>query len=1238
MYHYEALGDERFQELCQALITKDHPTAQCLPVGQPDGGRDAFALRTARAQLEPKGELIVFQVKFARNATGTREEREMVESVIRTEKRKVERLKAAGLTKYYLITNVKGTAHLEVGSIDRVNKLLSEAFGVEAYCWWRDDLDRRMDGNASVKWSYPDILKATDLLGALVYGSLGEDEERRRSAVRAYITDQYEDDQELKFKQTDLRSSMTELFVDLPMSESLSGIDEDTQVVARGGPPVFGSHNHLFFYREKLLAAEYILKPPAGHISARILLEGAPGQGKSTVTQYVCQLLRMQLLDKHDDLGRVADRHRNFRARIPFKVDLRDLAKWLSGVDPFQPKPVELGEHEVRSLEGFLAAQVRHASGGATFTVSDLIAVAKASHILLALDGFDEVANIEMRSALVKEITKSSSRLMNAGGYSVQTIVTSRPAAFAKSVRFPREQWAYFELLPLERGHVDSYTEKWMTAKSLKASEKASLVRVLEEKLKEAHTQYLAKNPMQLTILLSLINNRGASLPEKRTALYDAYMDMFFSRESEKSDIVRDNRELLVDIHRFLAWKLQTSAENGDNGSIEHGALRVLLFSYLDEQGEDTSIVSALFDGIIERVGALVSRVQETYEFEVQPLREYFAARHLYETAPYSAAGSEKVGTKLDRFRALVANPYWLNVARFYGGCFSKGEVSALVDELSELADGEEYGLTSHAQTVALMFLADWVFTQYQPAVKRIVELIGAGHQLKRLLAAEQGGSLSWPPLPDRSGRGDLVEKLWGHYLKSDCADEQAALADAIAGNSNPAEMFGRWLTSREHLSEEAWTLRGVRLGLFRTLPDAVLNALPSPLRPEVVSSFLSAQQFELLERSPETKDAAVKSFLEGAVVLGVTQDEYSSSASELAWIAVVLSPYQYGMARSDTSGAPLQVVMARRFGGPNRGRRTRRPEAAFSALPSRLKSPVNAYEKFLATPTSTLASSTAPWSDLVEALRASWGDCLAVDRIACIAAGVRARNEAGHEQSLVSADNLVAAARFARLKSGAPRWWRETLNSSRDDEEFVRHMLILWVWGTKRTLLTLLEAIDQRLRILDQKLWLRLISAFRYVHSYTDTSNRYIEVFNREELKQLQNKHARTLMLFGSRMHMDARYDCVPGILGDGGASAPELQFAMDATIHACRTHKRWRKALPLAERLYERGAVARASPSKDDLGIDKESAVAISRSLGSYPLAMVATADSKLKALAGERSSKLLDVATRERWFSGT
>ena len=75
--------------------------------------------------------------------------------------------------------------------IDRVDDLLSKAFDVPAYCWWRDDLDRRVDANSSIKWSFPDILRGSDLLQFLYQGRFGGDESRRLAAIRAYLAHQY---------------------------------------------------------------------------------------------------------------------------------------------------------------------------------------------------------------------------------------------------------------------------------------------------------------------------------------------------------------------------------------------------------------------------------------------------------------------------------------------------------------------------------------------------------------------------------------------------------------------------------------------------------------------------------------------------------------------------------------------------------------------------------------------------------------------------------------------------------------------------------------------------------------------------------------------------------------------------------------------------------------------------------------------------------------------------------------
>lgn len=1230
MYHYDTLGHERFQELCQALISVDFPSAQCLPVGQPDGGRDAYLHLLSFSDLSHLSELVVFQVKYSKNPNGDRSERDAIAELVRTEKRKIDQLKARGLKKYIFITNVKGTAHLDVGSIDTVNEELSKLLGVEALCWWQDDLDRRLDAASDVKWSYPEVIKATDLLQVLVQGQLGEHEERRRNAIRAYLTVQYEEDLELKFKQTDLRSKMTSLFVDLPISQIVHGYHDDVIVQPSITPFYSGFKRNFLHYREINHAAEFLLNAMPQKRSSRILIEGAPGQGKSTVTQYVCQVMRMLVLNKRKELSDLEHNGRGISARLPFRVDLRDLAKWLAGTDPFQSKLVSLADHEPKSLEGFISAQVRNASGGASFDVSDVQAVAKAGHIFLALDGFDEVADAEMRNTLVTEISKATSRLSNLGSFTVQTVVTSRPAAFAKSVRFPREHWSYYQLLPLERTHVDAYTEKWMRAKGLKSGECDGITKVLNEKLEEAHTQYLAKNPMQLTILLSLINNRGSSLPEKRTAMYDAYMDMFFSRESEKSEIVRDNRDLLVDIHRYLAWVLQTGAEGGGDGSIEYSELRLELFRYLDSQGEDTSIIDGLFDGIIERVGALVSRVQETFEFEVQPLREYFAARHLYDTAPYSTIADEQKGTKLDRFRALVYNPYWLNATRFYGGCFSKGEVSALVDELKLLTSEGSYVKTSLPRIVALMFLSDWVFSQYQPAVKRVVELICAKPQLRQLLAAEQSGELNWARLPARSGKKEFVSRLWEHFIASQFSDEQRALAFALRQSTSETELVNLWVGLRGSIDEKEWISKGSMLNIFHAkeidINSFILNSLPS----FVVKELLIACRFDILNFDEVNYVNFYKEVLKVTYINIFKLRICPFLDSKLFYMAKILNSDQYHLVFNDEYKANLLHLIEMNFpGGYSNWCGMQNSKGA-----TQTKGVFDAYQAFLKAPCSDLSTSSALWVELVETLRSELGDCNAIDHIAIIAAGIRVRGEIGDDQPLLSTTNLVGSVRYARMKSGAPKWWSQKLTELKDSPDLPRYLLILWTWATPRTLFSLAKELDCIMCSLSSEEWKQFWQDYVQCRRGYQRKNK-IRQLEKNELSSFLQLGSRTATLLGEYLRGEVRYQVVKPVLNDKTSSAPELNFALGAVYRSLQVDPDWKPMLDDVRALYSRGAYVAIRPRTEEWHMPLAVATQILDDLESYPLVLIGIADTVVRAQAGEAIPNLLDTAKKEKWF---
>ena len=81
-YQLENLGDERFQELCQALLVREFPDVQCFPVGMPDGGRDAV-----RWFYVTKGEksFSVFQVKYVRKPLAEEDPHKWLEKTLEGE-------------------------------------------------------------------------------------------------------------------------------------------------------------------------------------------------------------------------------------------------------------------------------------------------------------------------------------------------------------------------------------------------------------------------------------------------------------------------------------------------------------------------------------------------------------------------------------------------------------------------------------------------------------------------------------------------------------------------------------------------------------------------------------------------------------------------------------------------------------------------------------------------------------------------------------------------------------------------------------------------------------------------------------------------------------------------------------------------------------------------------------------------------------------------------------------------
>jgi hypothetical protein len=844
-------------------------------VAQPDGGRDALQRTTKLPSA-----FIVFQVKFVRNPGKLDDPIKWITDIFDIEATKIDRLIQKGASRYILVSNYSGTAHLDKGSIDLIYTALKSRFSIDINCLWRDDIERRLDGLWDIKLSYPEVLSGSDFLRLLLETTAGKENERQTKIVRAFLADQYQEEIHVKFRQIDLNANIFDLFIDLPFSITLRNIDKQTlrQIQASGRLQISMQQEDrgsvtirpYSWASKPISAATFILH----HINVmplrQLIVHGGPGQGKSTLMQYICQIHRMRWLQRSTDTAALPEEHLNSPLRIPVKVDFRDFAAWITATETHADSTISA---KSTSAETFIAHTIQRRSGGAAFTVDDLISVAGRSPLLIVFDGLDEVADVSQREQVVNAVSQAATRLREANPETA-IIATSRPAAFTNSPGFPEDLFPVLELGSVTMDGAVSYSGRWATARNLPARELEELRDVLVTKAAEPHIRDLTKNPMQLAIVLNLIHQQGPALPDKRTALYDEYINLFFGREAAKSLIVRDNIELLKDIHRFLGWTLHCAAEvPGGAGRIAQQELQTVLTSYLEKEGHSTEIVPALFTAVAERVVMIVQKIQGMYEFEVQPLREYFAGRYLYNTASYSPTGKEKSGTKPDRFEAMSRNAYWLNVTRFYAGCYSKGELADLAEGIVDLIRDPEFGLTRHGVRTAAMLISDWVFQQSPRAMGKLVDVLCEEECIRRLLLRDvhTGENESDVPKLAVGGARKVVEAALDMVARHVRRVDVARRASAFVRSNLPRdEIEIHWLRRKPKdavVELEDWLRVGDCLHCLGTVAaEKVYSDQFGALKEDIQLRLYACGRIDLLQRMNLDEDSWTRLIFERPV------------------------------------------------------------------------------------------------------------------------------------------------------------------------------------------------------------------------------------------------------------------------------------------------------------------------------------------------------------------------------------
>ncbi|MEU4221975.1 hypothetical protein [Actinoplanes sp. NPDC026623] len=800
-YPLHQLGTLEFEHMTQSLLAAFVGPANVRVLG---AGRDGGRELTTRATFEVQGGLqwsgyTVAQAKFrarpgspGTNATWLRAQvrKELNDWIDPTKNRypKPENL--------LFVTNVvlsavpgHGLDHVEEVFDEFADKLPLKAYAV----WHYDHVCRLLDDHPGVRAAYAGLLTTGDVLTQLSQVLLGEavdiGQVLHRHAAKELVAEQW-----VRLGESGSRTNEK-------LQIGQIGIDLHAELEPAGKLEV---GKQLSVLAHMIGVGDGVLRPSIcdGAAPHRVLV-GGPGQGKTTLSQLLCQIYRTHLIA---DLGAIGPQaaaavttlRQHFAAqglptptsrRWPLRVDLGGYADVLGGSPD-------------TSLLRYLATRISERSAE-TITAPQLLTWLKSWPWLLILDGFDEVVAPKVREVMIDRI---GDFFIDAGSVDadLMVIATTRPQGY--SAEFSPSQYQHLRLMPLTQQQAVAYAR--MLADVRLADDPDARANVLaraSEAAKDPLTARLMTTPLQVTIMSLLLEGR-ARVPQDRYSLFADYYRTIYSREVAKSNatarLLEQHRRTVDKLHDKVGLQLQNQAEatGGADVALPHLAVQQMARTILDQEDypaqEAEELAHKIAKAATTRLVLLVPKHLDSVGFDVRSLQELMAARAVT-TGP-----DERV---MARLRAIALSAHWRNTFLLAAGRIAVDRshlVDAILNLLEDLDTSSYLSLYLHPAARAALDLLDDRFAAPSPRV-----------EMK--LVHRAIGILQSPPARDLREAADILQRVsitGSNPIGSFIAD---AAKFSLAGNPpqqiTAAMMLTRWTAGTGALAT---------LGRQRTKPD----------------------------------------------------------------------------------------------------------------------------------------------------------------------------------------------------------------------------------------------------------------------------------------------------------------------------------------------------------------------------------------------------------------------------------
>jgi len=740
IYELNRFSPQSFERLIQALAASVLGIGvQIFGVGR-DGAREATYNGKCRISGDECDGYVVIQAKYRQSSEGTKNNPDWLKNQIDIEMSKFEE-KRRSLQKpdYYLIaSNVRLSASAGdstgkgEGGIDKVTKHLkywSDKLGIKGvYVWHADTIGAFLDANEEIRTTFSFWVQPGDVLASLLR-TVGEP--RHEEVLFRYMRRGIRDSRDIKTRDmgqvTGRTIALDALFIDLPIDQkpvdtrSYGGaqpLEPEGEPISEADYSEVDENVNIsrFAGKANVLASLMVraadkfdlsgccnnvtLPPPKdpclqkGPLENRVVILGGPGQGKSTIGQFMAQLCRARLLHStkqsqtpeiNGAIQAILARALNEKIpvsgppRLPIHIELPRFADALSDANR---------KDEDLTVLSYVARQVSKASEETVTGAMLRRWLAKVPSVVI-LDGLDEVPRSGNRADVIAAIEELLDAIHEVNADCL-IFATSRPQGYQGELS--RKIWAHWTLEPLDGDEALKFARHLAPVLVADETRQEEILEILSKASAEETTSQLMISPLQVTLLFQLVATHN-NIPDDRWTLFHRHYETMRDREIAKGgstgQIIGKFKPQIDRIHYDAGYILHVRSES--NGSadafftVDEFSAIVKNQLIIDGYDEDNEKLTHDIVGIAtDRLVFLRSGTEGHIAFDVRSLQEFMAAARLT-TSPESSIR--------ERLYEFAGRAHWLHVFKIAcSKIFASANHEALRDSVIALLDSFDEG------------------------------------------------------------------------------------------------------------------------------------------------------------------------------------------------------------------------------------------------------------------------------------------------------------------------------------------------------------------------------------------------------------------------------------------------------------------------------------------------------------------------------------------------------------------